>query len=165
MKAKAKFKSTFPGGYFPLAKVWADTPEFWALSPRALKVLVVAMVLLGKENNGDIALTREALEKRGIRGERQRTHAIRELIAAGWLVRTRRGGLRMGPDLFAITVRPIDECIDRRSGKSRHELKPELVPSHLWRLANAHLREPTKPWKRCDGVPGHQAKLKGPHSG
>jgi hypothetical protein len=118
-----------------------------------MRLLQVVMLLCNGKNNGDIALTRGELEKRGIRGERQRTQAIAELIATGWLVRTKRGGLRMGPDLFAITVRPINECIDKRTGKSRHELKPESVPSHLWKKVNAHLREAVPSAKRRDAPP------------
>jgi hypothetical protein len=124
-----------------------------------MRVLHVVMMLLNGINNGDIALTRDVLEKRGIRGERQRTQAIAELLAAGWLKRTKRGGLRMGPDLFAITVRPVNECIDKRTGKSRHDAKPESVASHLWRKENAHLREDAHVRKRSDRHP--EAKRRG----
>jgi hypothetical protein len=92
-------------------------------------------------NNGDISLPRAVALTWGCTGERQRTNAIKELVNAGWLIRTRRGGLRAGPDLFAVSVKPIDPCIDRRTGLPKHEMQHSHGYLHLWRPERAYLRE------------------------
>lgn len=140
----------FPGGYFPLAHAWFNTPEFRQLSAMSKNVFIAAAMQYNGGNNGDISLPLSLLREWACTGNRQRCHAIAELVSAGWLIRSRRGGLRMGPDLFALTVKPVDECIDRQTGRSKHELRSGGGLLHLWRGDRAHLREPMQPKPRSD---------------
>lgn len=100
-----------------------DKPQFKALSGSDVKMLVH----LGRQyrgfNNGDFAITpiREHWTSRDTV-----QHSLKRLIAGGWIIKTRQGGLGMGCDLYAITWWPIDAC------KGKHDYPAETVASHLW---------------------------------
>jgi len=157
----------FQSRFVPMPSEWFDTPEFRGLSPMATKIFLAAWLQFNGKNNGDISLHRKLVAAWGCTGERQRTKAIAELLNAGWLIRTRRGGLRMGPDLFAVSVKPIDPCINPKTGLSKHDMKPGAGYSHLWRSSRADLRESVTVRDRTDPcIPGRRARAScRPHSG
>jgi hypothetical protein len=136
-----------------MAQEWFDTPEYKTLSPMAKTVFQAACMRYQGSNNGDIALPFSYLREWQCTGNRQRSKAIAELINNGFLIRTRHGGLRMGPDLFAISFKPIDACINPKTGKSKHEFKPGNGHLHLWRPDRECLRDKIAVWKRRDGPP------------
>jgi hypothetical protein len=145
-----KHRKDFHGRYFALAAEWFDTPQFRRLSPMAKNVFLAAAMQYRGDNNGDISLPLSYLTTWSCTGNRQRTKAIAELINQGWLIRTRHGGLRMGPDLFAVSVKPIDFCLDRKSGKRKHDVSVGNGLLHLWRPERAYLRELMHPKPRTD---------------
>ena len=61
-------------------------------------------------NNGDFCASMKVMLKRGWNSNDQITKAIKELRNLGWIILTKQGGLRMGPNLYAVTFQPIDEC-------------------------------------------------------
>lgn len=147
-------KKDFNGFYFPMPGEWFDTPEYRRLSPMATKVFLAACMQYRGNNNGNISLPLSYLKGWQCTGNRQRYAAIAELANAGFLIRTKRGGLRMGPDLFAISFKPIDPCIDPKTGASKHESRPGGGLLHLWQPNRADLREVmTIPKKRNKPAP------------
>jgi hypothetical protein len=149
-RRSSKASKDFAGRYFPLAADWFDRPEFRLLPPMAKNVFLAALMRFSGGNNGNISLPLSYLKSWSCTGNRQRSAALAELVNTGWLIRTRRGGLRMGPDLFALSVKPIDPCIDGKSGRSKHDVRagPGLI--HLWKPERAHLRELMQPKPRGD---------------
>ena len=56
------------------------------------------------------------------------------LLDKGWIICTRKGGHRMGPDLFAVTWLPVNDC----DGKHDHPV--ETRASNAW----AHKKIPVQ---------------------
>jgi hypothetical protein len=61
------------------------------------------------KNNGNLSATYNQMKKRGFRSPTTLAKALKALIAAKMLIKTRQGG-KNSPCLYAITWRPIDEC-------------------------------------------------------
>jgi hypothetical protein len=97
-------------GFLHLSNALLDHPDFIALSGDALKLLVCIGRQYNGYNNGDLQASLKCLKPYGWNSNRALTQARRELLERGWITKTRTGGLGMGPDLFAITWQPIDEC-------------------------------------------------------
>ena len=99
-----------------------DTPQFKALQGSDVKFLVH----LGREynghNNGDLSI---ANIRKHWRSRDTVQNAIKRLIEGGWIIKTRLGGLHMGPDLYAMTWWPIDAC-------KTHDYSAETRASNLW---------------------------------
>lgn len=89
----------------------------------------------GPVNNGDISVTWKLMRERGWKSNGTVREKINELMHYGFVVCTRKGGLGMGPDLFALTFFAIDEC----DGKLH--VKPTKVAPNDW-------IEPKPKWQR-----------------
>ena len=159
-RRRGKREKDFRGHYVPMVMEWFDVPEFKRLSPMATKIFLAAWFQYDGSNNGNISLHRGIAVAWGCTGERQRTNAVAELLNTGWLIRTRRGGLRMGPDLFAVSVKPIDPCIDRRTGMAKHEMRHGNGYLHLWRPSRAYLRDMVQMRSRKDSHMRNRAQTK-----
>lgn len=85
------------------------SPNFVALSPRAVKLLMDVCSQYRGTNNGDLCVTWSLMKKRGWRSKETLAAALDELLHFGWLVLSRQGG-RHKPSLYAITWAKIDEC-------------------------------------------------------
>ena len=61
----------------------------------------------------------------------------------GFLVKTRQGGLGMGPTLYALGWKPIDACIDRKTGKSKLD-DPTMAGTMpgRWHIAKPKFQRP-----------------------
>ena len=60
----------------------------------------------------------------------------------------------MGPDLFAITVKPIDLCLDKVTGRSKHDGPTGSGYLHLWKPQRAELRDRIPVRRRGDTYQG-----------
>jgi len=107
-----------------------DSAQFAALSGSAVKMLVdMARQFTGK-NNGMFSLSNPDFHVRNRwRSNSKRERALRELLEAGFLIRTKLGGRGIGCDRFAITWWPVDE--------GNHHHVPEKVASRLWMTPSA----------------------------
>lgn len=118
------------GGFFRLTHFVLRSEQFQALSPRAVKVFMALGAEYNNRNNGSLALPRSQLVARGFgRNGNQAAEGLKELIAAGFVICTRPGKLRVGPSYYAITIEPIN-------ASDKHQHPDELVASHLWRRKN-----------------------------
>lgn len=151
----AKKAGHIVGGFAALPNAYFKTPEFAALSGRAVKLLIELILQYRRPtedrpgNNGDLSITRSTMLTRGFTSNDQLFKARDELINAGWIVQTRQGGLKI-PSLYALTFVGIDPC----NGKLEVEANP--MPIHLWKSEKAALRETRSPVRTAvQAVPPH----------
>lgn len=119
------------------------SPEFGALSPWALKLLIeLAANYVGK-NNGDLSAAYSVLQHRGWNSPGTLSAAIKQLLRDKWIVIARHGG-RNRCALFALTWWPVDSC----SGKWL-EIKAETTASHAWRKTVSVVKKDGSVVGRC----------------
>lgn len=102
------------------------SPEFGAIGPWPLKLLIELSANYNGKNNGDLSAAFSILERRGWNSPGTLNAAIKSLLSNGWLIRTRTGG-RNRCALYAVSWWPVDDC----EGKWL-EVKAETKPSHHW---------------------------------
>jgi hypothetical protein len=112
-----------------LIHAYFSSPEYAALSPRAVKALIDLLTQYRGANNGDLCAAWSIMRKRGWSSKDQLVKAIRELLESGWIIVTRPGGRRI-TTLYALTFFPIDDC------NGKHDVKPMVAPLHYWRGRN-----------------------------
>ena len=101
--------------------------EWASLDSSALKLLIDLGAQFRGSNNGDLC---PALLRPRWKSEQKLTRALKILVRDGWLIKTRQGGLGMGPDLYGLTWLPID-------ASERHDHPGEHVASDKWRNKKA----------------------------
>ena len=97
-------------GFFHLPAVITSHIDFISLSPHAIKLLVDLGTQYNGRNNGDLCAAMNILKNRNWTSNDTITKKLRELEDKGWITKTRQGGLGMGPNLYALTWQPINEC-------------------------------------------------------
>lgn len=100
--------------------------EFGQLSGWELKLLIELAGKYTGFNNGDLSGAYSQLRDRGWGSTGTLWKALRGLLSAGWITRTRHGS-RNRCALYAVTWWPIDAC----EGKWL-EVAAEKSPSNLW---------------------------------
>lgn len=104
------------------------SPEFGALEPWSVKLLIELAGNYNGKNNGDLSAAFSVLKSRGWRSPGTLNGALKRLLAAGWITYTRHGG-RNRCALYAVTWWPIDHC----EGKFL-EVRGETVARHSWKI-------------------------------
>jgi len=126
-KRRRRQKGRSAGGYLGIPHYILRSPEFAALEPWALKLLIeMAASYVGK-NNGDLSAAFSVLKARGWNSPSTLSNALKQLLRDGWLIRTRQGGKNRCA-LYALTWWPVDPC----EGKWL-EVKAEKIASHAWK--------------------------------
>ena len=97
-------------GFFHLPSALIDHPDYIALSDGARSPLTFIGRQYRGHNNGDLQATMSYMANYGYTSNRALTAHRKELLERNWIFKTKIGGLGLGPDLFAITWQPIDEC-------------------------------------------------------
>jgi hypothetical protein len=97
--------------------------EFAAIPGSPMKLLIDLADQYNRFNNGNLSIA----QIRYRWTSRSKTKRAADwLIENGWIVKTKQGGLGVGPDLFAVTWWEIDDC------KGKHDYPVESRPSNLW---------------------------------
>ncbi|WP_395642768.1 hypothetical protein [Rudaea sp.] len=104
-----------------------ESEQWGALSSHAVKLAMEFARQFKGSNNGDISVPFSRMKRRGWRSHHTLRGAIEELIASGFIVRTRSPNKHHVCALYAITWQPIDEC----DGKL--EVSAEKVASNAWK--------------------------------
>lgn len=128
--AKRRRRQKGRGGdhsYLGIPHYIVRSPEFGALEPWSLKLLIELAGNYNGKNNGDLSAAYSVLKARGWRSAGTLNAAIKRLVQGGWITYTRYGG-RNRCALFALTWWPIDYC----EGKWL-EVRAETVPRHSWK--------------------------------
>lgn len=84
-------------------------PTFTELSGGATKLLLAILSDYVGNNNGHLTATASRMKRFGFNSKDSLSKAIRELLASGYIVRTRTQHLR-SPALYAVTWLPINEA-------------------------------------------------------
>lgn len=122
----AKPATRVGGGFAALPHDIFQSPQYAALSARAVKLLIDLYCQFRGTNNGDLSASWRLMQKRGWKSKSQLAKALTELDLARWIVRTRQGDINK-PTLYAVTFKRIDHC----GGKL--DVKAEPQPSHDWK--------------------------------
>lgn len=158
-KAKGRRES---GAFVPLPCSVLNHPNFTALTPKAIKLLMDLLSQLrfksgGPVNNGDLCATISLMTKRGWRSKETLEESLKELIHYGFITLTRQGG-RHQASLYAVTWWAINECGGKLDcGETR-------VPSNEWHMERPKWQPKSKRKKKS--VPrfsGNSAPTGGVH--
>jgi hypothetical protein len=138
------------GTFSMLVHNYFTSPEYAALSPRGLKVLIDLLTQYRGSNNGDLCAAWQIMSKLGWNSRDQLYKGIQELKDKGWIVVARQGWNR-APTLYALTFLAIDEC----GGKL--DIASTRTPLHLWKCGVATEKTASRTTGRC--VPHGGLKL------
>lgn len=120
------------GGFLMIPHDVLRSHAYKSLSASAVKLLVDIAGQFNGTNNGDLSACMSKLKPMGWVSTSTMHRAKQELLRAGLIEQTRQGGMNAGPNLFAVTWKPVDECTDAK-GRRRHDATPTKTPSGLWK--------------------------------
>lgn len=127
-KDRREAKRRFAG--IPLAVL--ETQKYVALSPWARVLLLEIQRQYSGFNNGDISVPWSLMSQRGFKSKGTLDAALRELLECGFIVVTRQGG-RHKCSLYANTWDGIDEVIDKRTKRPKHDHPSTTTGLGLWK--------------------------------
>lgn len=81
---------------------------FLSLSPHAIKLLLDLALQYRSDNNGDLSAAWSLMRPRGWRSEETLDKAKKELLAAGLIAETRKGGRPNRTTLYGLTYYTLD---------------------------------------------------------
>ena len=139
-----------------------DSVAYENLNANAVMLLHDLARQYNGSNNGDLCCS-WAIMKRSRRWKSKATlyKAQRMLVTNGFIELTRQGGLKLGPSLYALTYRPINEFPD--SKKWKLDVEPRRTPSHLWKKVGS-TGTPAEPQKlRLVQQRGQSQRLRSAH--
>ncbi len=106
LKAKGRRDS---GSFAALPHHILESPEYANLSAQAVKFLVDLFAQYRGQNNGDLCAAWSVMQKRGWRSRDTLNRARKEVMDAGFVIKTRQGGRNLAT-LYAVSWKPIDDC-------------------------------------------------------
>lgn len=104
------------GRFIGLPHVVVKNKDYIELSYKSKALLVDLMLQYNGKNNGDLTAALAILRDRGWKRQATVGEAVKELIDANLIIRTREGQFRNPFSrcaLYAITWQPIDDCKDK----------------------------------------------------
>lgn len=111
-KRKQRRPESISGGYGAIPWSVLDSTSFKGASDKAKALLFALMRQHNGINNGHLHLAKKWLYDHGWTCHENNSKARNELIERGLIVKTKWGGLNMGPDLFALTWYDITNYVD-----------------------------------------------------
>lgn len=99
------------GGYSAIPWCVIDSDSFKGASDKAKSLLLALMRQHNGSNNGRLHLAKKWLYKQGWTCDEGNRKACHELIERQLIIQTRRGGLNMGANRFALTWYPISNYV------------------------------------------------------
>lgn len=112
--------------------------QYASLSHRAARLLWDVYAQFNGKNNGDLCVSVSIMSKRGWKSHDQLQRARDELLMSGWLIQTRQGGLRMGPNLYAVTFKPVDHC------NGKHDYPESNRALDCWKVGSSKTNSPAR---------------------
>src|SRR5882672_10857803 len=126
-KRRRKQRASSLGRFTPLVHEYFQSPQFYALSPRATKLLITVYCQYNGSNNGSLCASWAVMRQRGWRSKSQLQKALLELDVTRWLVKTRQGSINKA-NLYGVSFLGIDPC------KGKLDVGPDPKPSHGWKF-------------------------------
>ncbi len=124
---KAKSNAITYKGFLHLHKPLLESSDFISLKGNSIKLLIDIGQQYNGYNNGDLCASLSIMRKRGWNSNQQLSKALKELIDKNLIMQTKQGGLNIGPNLYAITWQPIDDC------NRKLDVKPTTFPSRSFK--------------------------------
>lgn len=109
MSKRRKPREKVSGLYAAIPIKVLDSVAFVGLPHAAKSLLFELFRQINGRNNGHLHLSTAWLRQRGWTSRDVTQRAKRALLERGLIVKTRVGGLNMGPDLYALTWLPISD--------------------------------------------------------
>jgi hypothetical protein len=126
-RRKAKSTAITYKGFLHLHKPLLESSDFISLKGNSIKLLIDIGQQYNGYNNGDLCASLSIMRKRGWNSNQQLSKALKELIDKNLIMQTKQGGLNIGPNLYAITWQPIDDC------NRKLDVKPTTFPSRSFK--------------------------------
>lgn len=137
-RKKEKRPESISGGYSAIPWAVIDSTAFAGASDKAKSLLFALMRQHSGNNNGHLHLARAWLNGHGWTCDANNKKARDELIERGLIFQTRRGGLNMGADLFALTWFDISNYVGL-------DISPRTYPRGAYALCNLPATQRRKP--------------------
>lgn len=144
MARKKKCPESLDSGYAAIPWVVMDGEAYQGATPRAKAMLFDAMRQLNGRNNGHLNLAVSTLRKRGWKSTDAIQAAKVELLARGLVIRTKSGGLNIGPDLYAVTWLIISNFAGLEIGSHQYHPGAWRFVENLPAQKKRHARTPEK---------------------
>ena len=128
------------GQFVALPHVVLESPSYLNIGSSAKALLIDLAHQYNGRNNGDLTAAFGHMKKRGWRSKQTLAKALRELIAAELVLKTRQGKFQNPNaccDLYALTWQSIDEC----PGKNL-EVNPTMTPPRKFSLEASKMTSP-----------------------
>jgi hypothetical protein len=113
-----------PGGFVALPYAVIRSEQWARLSSKAVKFLLDLLAQYRGDNNGDFCAAWTVMSKRGWRSRDTLAKALKELVANGWIVQTRQGGMHFA-SLYAVTFIGFDPM-------SKLDMSLKAFPRGAW---------------------------------
>lgn len=132
-KSKLKAQEEINGAKFSMFRHDVfNSKEYYSLSPIAVKLLVDAMAIYNRLNNGDLSFAFSIMKDRGWKSETTLRKAIKELLDANFLILSRQGGRNNRPNLYALSFYKINDCLNKE-GFSKIDIKATRKAPDDWK--------------------------------
>lgn len=125
MTKKKKYPEKVEGSFLGFPHRVLDSRAYLNLHHATKCLLIELARQLNGSNNGHLQLTYSWLKTRGWGSNDTVSRGISELLSSGLIVKTRQGGLNIGPCQYAVTWLPI-------SNFSGLEMRPIDFPRGKW---------------------------------
>ena len=116
--ARQKRRAIHHKGYLHLHIPLLQCRDFISLKGNNIKLLIDIGQQYNGYNNGDLCATLSVMRRRGWNSNQQLSKALKELQEKNLILQTKQGGLGLGPNLYALTWQPIDDCKGKLDVKS-----------------------------------------------
>lgn len=157
-RGQSAAKTTTKHPYAAIEHRVIDSPAFADLKPSAAKLLMLMARQLTKDNNGHLQASYAWCRERGIGSEHTLRDAIADLVAHGFIYRTRSHGANGAWARYAVTWLPIKN----RDGLFLSGFKPfawrDWVPTEK-KSTRQKVREQSS--RKCSFTPEHPAESAG----
>lgn len=161
-RGQSAIKTTTKEPYAAIEHRVIESPAFAALRPSAVLLLLLMARQLSKDNNGHLHAAFKWCSKFGIGSEHTLRDAIAQLIANGFIYRTRSHGANRAWARYAVTWLPI---------KKRDDLFLAGFKPCAWRDWNPSQKKSTRQkvqdqsGRKCSFTPEHPAESAGSRGG
>ena len=132
------------GGFSAIPWSVLDSAAFQGATPRAKAMLFEVIRQLDGKNNGHLNLAISTLRKRGWKSTDAIQAAKAELLGRGLVIRTKAGGLNIGPDLYAVTWLIISNFVGLEIGSHQYHPGAWRFVENLPAPKKRHTRTPEK---------------------
>jgi hypothetical protein len=144
MGRKADRPEKISGSFSAIPWAVLDSAAFQGLTPRGKAMVFELIRQHNARNNGHFNLAVSTLRNRGWKSTDAIQAAKAELLSRGLMIRTKTGGLNIGPDLYAVTWLPISNFVGLEISSAQYHRGAWRFDENLPAPKKRHSRTPEK---------------------